>query len=247
MILNGSAPYLNMNEPLPNSKVWRYMDFPKFLNIITYAKLYFCRLDKLQDQYEGTLSTNLVNEIKSQYDNFSPLLGKENTDQMARKEINTINNYRGYTLVNSWTQNVEESFALWKIYLGYQPFGIAIQTKYKKLKTSFPGDERMLFQKITYTDCIKELHQRNVPFTKKKFYKFEKEVRIAIISQYEEFNGKAKYENGKYVDVDIDNLIENIYISPFAPDWFCELVRYVIEEKYHFHFPIIKSLIKERN
>ena len=44
----------------PDAKIWRYLDFTKFLSMLEDRSLYFCRLDILAeiDPYEG-LYTNL--------------------------------------------------------------------------------------------------------------------------------------------------------------------------------------------
>ena len=38
------------------TKIWRYMDFAKFVSFLSKRSLYFCRVDKLGDPFEGTLS-----------------------------------------------------------------------------------------------------------------------------------------------------------------------------------------------
>lgn len=44
-------------------KLWRYMDFSKFMSLITTSQLYFSRSDKFPDIYEGHLSSKLLLEM----------------------------------------------------------------------------------------------------------------------------------------------------------------------------------------
>lgn len=247
MLLNSKAPYQNVKEPSPNSKVWRYMNFAKFLHLITFSKLFFVRMDKLTDQLEGTLTSSGVNEIEDRYNNIEFPLSKQERKIRSNKEIADMENFNKYTLVNCWAQSADESFALWKIYLGNQPNGIAIKTKYKNLKDSIIDDKfNFLFQKVYYSAEVRDNKMSSVQFRKNRFYKFENEVRIAIFSQYIKFGGEPKYKIGTDVDVNLNKLIECIYVSPFAPVWFYDLVNYLIKEKFNYNFPIIKSKIKEK-
>ncbi|MCK9425745.1 MAG: hypothetical protein M0Q21_06885 [Ignavibacteriaceae bacterium] len=247
MLLNGKPPYQNVKEPVPNSRVWRYMDLAKFIQLISHSKLFFVRLDRLSDQLEGTLTLNNISEIQDRYENLDFPMSKKEATQRRVREVNDIENFRKYTLVNCWTKNVEESFALWKLYLGNQPYGISIQSKYSKLKSSIIDNNfSFLFQKVYYSNIVKDIKQSSVPFRKNKYYRFENEVRISVFNQYVKFGGEPKYERGTDVDVDIKRMIEKIYVSPYSPDWFFDLVNYLVNEKYKYDFPIIRSNIKEK-
>jgi len=243
MILNGMPPYKDVMEPAPNSTVWRYMDFPKFVYLISNSKLYFRRLDKLSDEFEGTLSLEDEKDIQKRLESLGFPMTKKLAKNISKKDVENVENYRKYTLVNCWSQNVDESFALWKIYLGSQDYGIAIRTKYKKLKNSIVDNNfDMLFQKVYYAKKIKKLTQSSVPFRKSKYYKYEREVRIAIFDRNINFNKEPQFIDGACIEVDLAKLIEEIYISPMSPSWFFDLVHHVVKEKYNF--PIIKSKIK---
>lgn len=247
MLLNDNAPYQNVKEPPSNSKVWRYIDFAKFVHLLTYSKLYFVRMDKLSDQLEGTLTENGVKEIEDRYNSLDFPISKMERKARTTKEINHIEKFKKYTLVNCWTKNSAESFALWKIYLSNQACGVSIQTKYKNLKSCLKdGNYNYLFQKVYYSNKVIDNRMSSVQFRKNKYYKYENEVRIAIFSQYKKFAGEPKFENGTYINVDLNQLIENIYVSPFAPDWFYELITHLVKDKFNYEIPIIKSKIKEK-
>lgn len=37
-----------------NIKIWRYMDFTKFMSLLDTKKLFFTRADKFEDPFEGS-------------------------------------------------------------------------------------------------------------------------------------------------------------------------------------------------
>jgi hypothetical protein len=38
-----------------NAKIWRYLDFTKFVALLDWRALSFARVDQLTDQFEGSL------------------------------------------------------------------------------------------------------------------------------------------------------------------------------------------------
>lgn len=39
-----------------NAKIWRYIDFTKFVSLIDSQELFFARADKFDDPFEGSFS-----------------------------------------------------------------------------------------------------------------------------------------------------------------------------------------------
>ena len=52
------------------------------------------------------------------------------------------------------------------------------------------------------------------------------------------------FDFGKYIPVDLDVLMEKIYISPTAPKWFNELVKSVVE-KYNLEKDVLQSSLSD--
>lgn len=62
-------------------KVWRYMDFTKFVSLLDKRSLYFCRVDKLGDPFEGSLTEM---NVKAREDFIEELWkGRINDQQLA--------------------------------------------------------------------------------------------------------------------------------------------------------------------
>ena len=82
MPINETHPV--MNTPKENISLWRYMDIPSFLSLISSESLTFVRADQFEDKFEGTLpkiTSNYLNldiqqmvkdgRLNETYNNFS--------------------------------------------------------------------------------------------------------------------------------------------------------------------------------
>ena len=71
---------------------------------------------------------------------------------------------------------------------------------------------------------------------KRKSFQYEREIRI--ISDVTEF--QLKIDNGLKIDIDINQLIEKIYIHPKSENWYKNLVIELVQ-RIGFDFTIEKS------
>ena len=46
----------HLTIPDENDKIWRYVDFSKFLSLLEDSAIFFSRADKLDDPFEGSYS-----------------------------------------------------------------------------------------------------------------------------------------------------------------------------------------------
>lgn len=189
--------------------LWRYMDFWKFLNLITTSKLYFPNVTMLGDQYEGRIPEKIYQMMIAEY------IRSGKTEQMAKELRSFIENeLRPKTLVSSWSANHKESFALWKMY-SKDKLGIAIKTDYESLVKAFePSSEDIYIGEVMYYDDKKPYYKIGNTFfsflVKNNYYDFESEVRcVAEVSHSEDFT----YKN---IEVNLNELIKELYVSPLA-------------------------------
>jgi hypothetical protein len=132
--------------------------------------------------------------------------------------------------------NPFESAAMWELY-AQRNSGIATKTTFKRLKDSL-GDntpDLIKFGLVKYIDFENEWEPEGnlyYPFLHKR-RSFEHERELRAISQLEmegdtsDPKQKTEAEAGKYVTVDINTLISNIYVAPKAPSWVGDLVKAV--------------------
>lgn len=229
----------------PGAQIWRYMDFTKFVSMLDSRALFFSRLDKLGDRFEGTVSEPTLDAIRASYvgppeavNKLVEMFGKRTPDLM-----------RQTLFVNCWHANAFESDAMWKIYV--KGNGIAVQSTFQRLKRSLSTATQTLFAgEVEYIDFRRAAMDVGIAFTpalhKKKSFEHEKEVRavwwdtasVQLINQTG--SHPAPDKRGVPVAADLNVLIENVYVAPNADPWFVALVDSVLA-KYGLNVKAIPS------
>lgn len=212
----------------PNTVVWKYLDLSKFLDLLMSGKLFMSRSDKFEDQYEGTFSEPTFEEIKK--------LSIDNPDF-----LNYYKTHREKVAISSWHINEYESFAMWQIFTQNSE-GLAIQSTIGRLQESLIPEInfKQYIGEVNYIDYKKE----HIPFDdmffpflfKRKSFQYEGEVRI--ITDIGESD--IKINEGLKINVNINQLIEKIYIHPKSENWYKNLVIQLVKQ-LGFDFTIEKS------
>lgn len=212
----------------PDTVIWKYMDLSKFLDILISGKMFMSRSDKFEDQFEGTFSEPTFEEIKKISEN-NP------------KFLDYYKSHRENVVISSWHTNQYESFAMWQIFTKNNE-GLAIQSTIGRLKEALQKEKhtQQYIGEVNYIDYKKEL----IPFDdaffpflfKRKSFQYENEIRVIsdVTSQNLIIN------DGLKINVDIDKMIEKIYIHPKSENWYKKLVIEVVS-KIGFDFDIEKS------
>lgn len=212
----------------PNTIVWKYLDLSKFLDLLMSQKLFMSRSDKFEDQYEGTFSEPTYEEIKKLSENNPEFL-------------DYYKSHREKVVVSSWHINEYESFAMWQIFTQNNE-GLAIQSTIGRLQKALKPEINysQFIGEVNYIDYKKEyipFDNMFFPFMfKRKSFQYEREVRI--ISNLSENN--IKINDGLKIDVDINQLIEKIYIHPKSENWYKKLVIELVS-KLDYNIEIEKS------
>jgi hypothetical protein len=166
-----------------NAKIWRYMDLAKYLYFITYKSLFFSRIDKLDDPYEGSFPK--IDKAKDLGWIESLALGEkamrqELIEKMKADDAKISKNMQKDNFLNCWHMNEYESMAMWRLY-GEQNKSIAIQSTYEKLHNAVTEYVTLgLVEYIDYEkDTMFEGKQYGAPifFFKRKAFEFEHELR----------------------------------------------------------------------
>jgi hypothetical protein len=196
--------------------LWRYQDLPRYLDLLIRKQLFFTRIDQFEDPFEGKYNQAAEDQA-----------AKEELHRLAEKHSRT----RVAVTVNTWHQNPDENYAMWNIYA--KNYGVAIQTTYKKLKDSFSKTDKPVYigKVIYFNEERDQMPKENpmAPFIRKRcMYQYENEIRCCYMISKTAEGGFLWEEqdtyNGVFVDVDLNTLIERIYISPYAPKWYRDLV-----------------------
>jgi hypothetical protein len=236
-------------------KIWRYFDFTKFVSLIQKKALFFSRADKFKDPFEGSW-TQLdaekrqqlrIHDIKAQKE----FVSAEEIDKILKQDSIFYKHIKKTTLVNSWHYNESESAAMWKLFLKSNE-GIAIQTTTTRFKESFNHFSLPVYiGKVNYIDYDRD--QFYYPFNntfvafvhKRRAFEHEREYR-AILSLDPNFVWDEEEDpHGKYVPVDVNVMIEKIYVSPGTPSWYTGLIISMCE-KYGLHKEVVPSILNNK-
>jgi hypothetical protein len=222
-----SHPNIRLNEN-PETIIWKYIDLSKFLDLLLSERMFMSRSDKFEDQYEGTFSEPTYEEIKKIAENNS-------------KFLDYYKSHRESVVVSSWHTNEYESFAMWQIFTKNNE-GLAIQSTLGRLKEALQPERNFeqYIGEVNYIDYKKEyipFDNTFFPFLfKRKSFQYEREIRVLT----DVSTKNITINEGLKINVNINTLIEKIYIHPKSENWYKKLVIELVE-KLGFGFEIEKS------
>lgn len=217
-------------------KLWRYMDFPKFMALLNSETLHLTRCDQFDDHFDRPRNQE---DIKQQLDKYSHALSNKTLltpEQVSDILRNVWRKYqKQYVFINCWHINQGESSVLWKVY-GHPKEAVAIQTTYTRLRTVLPA--RYQIGVVRYLDRDTYVKEEKDGFfsvmCKQKSFEHERELRVCYVDSYEfqqdaknpdEFLRSTNTRLFETVPIDLNALLESVRISPNAPAWFVKLVK----------------------
>jgi hypothetical protein len=238
-----------IETPGNNQKIWRYMDFSKYVDLLKTSELHFTRADKLEDPYDCS-AIQFFGYTNKKLSLANPQV-KERTCQ-----VNTFG--RLFVYLNCWHMNDVESAALWRLYSENKYETIAIQTTFEKfeseIKNKWPRDG-IFITKVKYDPDNAGKPLDEIPggklFTalgwediiyKRPSFSHEKELRAFIYQRVDKLKEvqlrneahleKLMKERPEYIRIKVtpSDLIEKVYVTPLATDLFVELVKNVSGE-----------------
>jgi hypothetical protein len=242
-------------------KIWRYVDLAKFVNMLATRSLYFACTSQMPDPYEGWLPRSHINammeltrtyldQIKNTRDSIlaqEPSRDPAPLDAIledAQRKLDIPTMLRRVNIkfgLNCWHINEDESDAMWRLY-GAVGNGIAIESTEDRLKGVLSA-EGIIVDRVRYMDLdrdeIEKGHTHYGLFIKRKSFAHEQELRATILLPTPGI--------GTLVPCDIDALIAKIHISPEAPSFYADTVRYIIERAdIEIKAPVLQSKLLEQ-
>lgn len=224
--------------------IWRYMDFTKFVDLLSNSKLFFCRADKFEDPFEGSIPKKIYHKRLREIESQPSLFGDEQVMFERHRE-----NSRKYVYINCWHRNEMESAAMWKLYLQSQE-GVAIKTTRERVLASIKGDSYSVWsvpvKYIDYDNDDVPIPTSMAPYRyKRRSFQHERELRYMIFAESIDKDGnenKPLAEAGIGVPVNISVLVNTVVVSPTAAAWFVDLVEAVVK-KFEYDLSVEKSSI----
>lgn len=228
------------------SKIWRYMDISKFLNILDKNSLFFSRADLLGDPFEGSYTKRNIEKREAYMQN-----AKESDKKAIAQFAELKKALRNYTYVNCWHLNEYESDAMWKLYIRTGE-GIAIQSTFERyVKSMVDARYDIYVGLVKYIDYDRDLIPEDNGFNpyvyKKLAFEHEKELR-GVIVHTETADGKAgdilPPESGINTIIDIKTLIEKIYVAPTSPEWIFQLTKSMVR-RFGLDIEVVRSNLEQ--
>ncbi len=201
-----------------DTAIWHYMDFTKLVSLLDRSELFFARLDKLGDRFEGSFPRpNIEDQVL--LTNAPPGMTQEIFDQLRTVQRQMQYEwFRMIEFVSCWHVNLGESVAMWKLYLKSDE-GIAIRSTVGRLKASMtdvvitpaPREElrgpKMVIGMVRYIDY----HTEHIPednylapaMYKMRSFQHEHELRAVIVDypllDHVAVNGADPHDTGRWV------------------------------------------------
>jgi len=231
------------------------MDFTKFVSLLDSRCLFFSRADKFEDPFEGAWPRKNI-LVHGQH----PLI-KETIKSLPRHHA-----------INCWHMNEHESAAMWKLYTKSNE-GIAVQSTYKKFRGAIIDIKGVFVGIVKYIDyttgSIDAQNLLNAFVHKRKSFEHECEARAVVwwppylawldqigwkpmdgpmpipsLSDIDDSN--ETIDAGLNIKVNIEALIEHIYVAPNSPAWFADLVKAVLKQYKYDNIPVVHSKLDEK-
>ena len=223
--------------------------------------LFFVKSSKLFDPYEGTIPEyNRLTRHELNAEKAQPNFEAMENNYMKNREL---------TFISSWHLNDYESAAMWSLHSSNDS-GIAIQSSFNRLCSCFSSnnEDEIYTGKVNYADFqttwMNEWNGFEPFMLKRKSFESEAEIRAVrwlpelavgkekLMEAYRNFipvphepllpllTFDSITDSGKYVQANLETLIEKIYVAPLAQSWFVELVR-SLTRKYLPNQAVIQS------
>ncbi len=194
----------------PHAIIWRYLNFSKFVALLEGGVLYFPYTEQFSDAREG----------------------------MDRRAPHAPGPARARAAVSSWHASDHESEAMWRLYSPIQE-ALALRSTYARLREQLP--ECVRIHLVQYVDApdYDAADPLAAYFYKRKAYEHEKELR-AVTDRPPPGTDAVEDAGGWGFPVDPQRLVERVYVSPFAQEWFFNLLEKVCR-RYRLNIHVERS------
>jgi hypothetical protein len=251
-------PHSTFKEPDdPEVCIRRYLTLGKFISLLVKGALFFCSLEILQknDPYEGALPGGNVRKRKA-------ITNRDIIESYT--EFDKINDYANkFHGISCWHMGKAESTAMWRLYLSNGE-GVAIQSTYNRLRNSFItrfdtptglDDEPLpiYIGTVEYVDHDEDTINEDHPFYrvlhKDVSFRYENEIRAVAwtlpggIASGNPMKTTFFQDNGLYIPIDLEVLIEQVMLPPTCPPWVVEVVDSLLK-RYEVNVPLVHSRLK---
>lgn len=256
------------DELSDETPIWRYMDLPRFVAILSSQTLWFAKAARFEDGYDGFCRVQFPKELEN---DSSPKVitrtkeGQTTLVSLPRMMLDItglsaeyFHSARDHLYVNSWCM-AHESMAMWQIY-GAAGGGLALKStvgRYKRAAKFNVRAEQYTFGAVKYDadltssgDLNLDLRHGAIPVPGPGVW--EKLLKVAFYKrtcfEYEREWRAALYQDnppdwaGCGIEFDLKELISAVYVGPRADAFFQDVVN-AIMYKFGFEKPLERSTL----
>lgn len=247
-----------LDIPADTDALWRYMDIPKFLSLLTTRCLWFTRLDKFSDTWEGRVNEPTIEELRR----YASSPGVQAIPNFAEVMKIPLESPMRQSCVCCWHWNEFESALMWSAYCGRVP-GVAIRSSLAHMENAFRDSREDVWPGlIKYLDYKKEpipwQGQAPAAFHKRQEFHSEKELRLywwsnaAVnrslwegipVEQAGQLPVKEWPHPGKSIPIDLEALIAEVVVFSTKQQWIIEALEKIISSNFRTSVQVRPSLI----
>ena len=260
-----------INPPNDEDILWRYTNFEVFVNLLDTEALFFTRADKFEDPYEGFIPQSIMDAYKQSLMDvmgvnsavFVEAIMKRHEASRKyvmcncwhRNVVESMAMWEKYHMRNSGVaikttmEKMRNSLlSEYSIYIGKIEY-IYGNTDDDQYMRNFLQNDIPLAKKLTYFPY----------FQKRKEYEHEQEVRLIVdidpfirdalnnqtvdnVDSFLQTGLPDICDIGMLFNVDVNMLIDEVIVSPYAKDWVTETLRSVVQ-KFGFNFQVSPSTL----
>jgi hypothetical protein len=238
------------------ARLWRYMDLAQLLVILDRQELFFPSIATLAetDPFEGEPILNKIEAARG-----------KGAEELRRFRLQ-VEVFKRLNFFNCWHMNDSESDAMWKLYVKGSA-GVAVRSTVSRVMHSFDNaSETVYMSEVRYADPDKLIASDTSIFGlsdyifKRSAFQHKKEIRLGtnrpdVRMEFFDDHGILKIpepgitadqiltfptRKGVYVAVDVATLVETVVVSPYASNWFSDLVT-SLTKKLGYEFEIVSS------
>lgn len=165
---------------------------------------------------------------------------------------------RNTSYASCWHLNDNESAATWRLYLQAAE-GIAIRSTVDRFCRCFVGEESVEIGSVVYEDFQKLRiplfgNVLSPSFIKRKSFEHEHEVRALYWHTSDFSAGMSSIQSGMIppkragflIKVELEVLVDSVYVSPTCPSWFGDLVRAMLKKSGLSSIQVVSSDLASR-
>ncbi len=229
-----------------NSYIWRFIDLPKFLDLLVTGALYFTRGDMFEDPYEGMPPDEYIETVRRGVTSLGSV----------QKQVRMFHFHRADFFISCWHLSPHESAGMWKLYGGVDA-GLALKSTYSRLRHAFDDSSERFFLGLTSYEAehvFGSTNQFRFSTYKRPAFGSEQEVRAMIWRPSEK--GPPDYDDpdaavtwplpvrpgpkGIHLQTPLNRLLCSVVLAPTSPPWL-EAVLKSLVAKHGYSFPILTS------